>query len=112
MSPEALWGETPDASFDLWSLAIVLFESVAGENPVERVSWADTFDCITRARIPDIRELVTDCPTPVAVLFRELLHRDRKRRPGSATELRQRLLRTRAGLVSAASDELTAAAGG
>jgi hypothetical protein len=91
MSPEAISNAAPDASFDLWSLAVVLFEAIAGRNPVERTTWSATCDAIAHARIPDVREFAPDCPEPLALLLADCLSASRARRPGDARELGERL---------------------
>ena len=91
MSPEALWGQPPDASFDLWSAAIVLYEAVVGRNPFQRATWPATLDAITNAPVPDVRQHASECPVAFAELLAACLDRDKWRRPESARELAQRL---------------------
>jgi serine/threonine-protein kinase len=95
LSPEALRGETADAGFDLWGLAVVLYEALAGRHPFERPSWAETMAAITRASLPDLRTLRADAPPALADLFAESLALERGRRPSTARELVQRLERAR-----------------
>ena len=102
MSPEALWGESPSASFDLWSTAIVLYEAIARRSPVQRATWAETLDCITNARVPDVREFEPTCPAALATLLSSSLARERSRRPDSARALAQRLREVRVRESSAA----------
>ena len=91
LSPEALEGAEPDASFDLWSTTLCLYEAVTARHPLERKSWASTLEAIKRSEVPDIREFEPACPEGVARFFRDALGPDRGRRPGSARELRRRL---------------------
>ncbi len=91
LSPEAVANDPPDASFDLWSLTMVLYESIAGSNPMRRSTLQETLDCISKAAVPDLREIVPECPESVAAFFLDALARDRARRPGSAGELKSRL---------------------
>lgn len=90
MSPEAIRGDAPDASFDLWALAAVLYEAISGRNPVERPSWVETLRAIQDADVADVRSYVPDAPAPVAEFFEHALHPDRRRRPASAEEFRER----------------------
>jgi serine/threonine-protein kinase len=90
MSPEALRGEPPDTTFDLWSLAVVLYEALTGRSPVERRSWAETFETIQSARIADVREGTPDLPVQAAEFFGQALHAERRRRPASAQDFRRR----------------------
>jgi len=91
LSPEALAGEEPDVSFDLWSTAVSLYEAIAARHPLERDSWAATFQAISRAEVPDIREFEPSCSSGVAHFFRGALGPDRWIRPGSAREMGRRL---------------------
>src|SRR4029453_11682234 len=51
----------------------------------------ETLECISNAVVPDLRELVPECPESVAAFFHDALARDRARRPGSEGELKSRL---------------------
>jgi serine/threonine protein kinase len=90
MSPQALAGASPDARFDLWSLAVVLFEALAGRHPVERESWSETLAAIQEAHIPDVRTWAEDCPDALAVFLAEALGPEIRRRPQTAREFRDR----------------------
>jgi hypothetical protein len=93
MSPEAREGRSPDPSFDLWSLSVVLYEAVFGRHPfVDRAST-------TGARISDgsrrsgwSGRSVT-LPSTLAVFFVGALSDDAGERPSTAYELAQRLRR-------------------
>jgi hypothetical protein len=91
MSPEALRNEVPGPSYDLWSLAVVLYEAMAGRHPFERESWHETFDAIQHARTADLRTHAPECPPSLSDLLRTCLSPQLAERPGSAQELRQRL---------------------
>jgi hypothetical protein len=87
MSPEALAGQPPDPMFDLWSLAVVLYEMVAGQHPLAG-SHAPLGQV---SEVPDIRSVEPACPAELAELFEAALSLDRSRRPSSARELGERL---------------------
>jgi len=93
LSPEAVRGTPPDPSVDLWALALVMYESITGRNPVERPSLFDTFDCIARAEIPDLRSAVPGCSAAMGAFLADALALDRMRRPSSARDFRARLER-------------------
>jgi serine/threonine protein kinase len=95
VSPEAILEERPSPGFDLWSLAIVLYESIAGTNPFRGDSLQDTFRRIVRGRIPDVREFRPDCQEAIAMFLKDALSRSRARRPASAKEFRTRLERVK-----------------
>ncbi|HTO08875.1 MAG TPA: serine/threonine-protein kinase [Myxococcota bacterium] len=92
MSPEALRGDPPTVDFDLWSSAVVLYEAIAGRHPFERAAWADTLDAIFHAVPDELAACAPGCPAPLSLLVADCLSRDRKRRPSSALEVRERLV--------------------
>jgi eukaryotic-like serine/threonine-protein kinase len=87
LSPEAVAGEAPDTSFDLWSLTVVLYESLAGVNPFVAANVFQTLDRISRVTVPDARTMIPECPEEVALFFSQALAMDKARRPGSARDL-------------------------
>ena len=54
MSPEALAGHAPDVTFDLWSLAVSLFEATAGVNPVREAGIHRAAGDETRTRLAPV----------------------------------------------------------
>jgi serine/threonine-protein kinase len=93
LSPEALEGESPDTSFDLWSLALVLLEALLGRNPFRGQATLDTVLSIDRAVIVDALATGPPCPSPLRAFFEAALARNPSRRPASATEFRRSLER-------------------
>lgn len=91
MSPEAVRGYTPEPSFDLWSLAVVLYESVAGHHPFGADTPDHVFGLVARARVPDLRTAVPQCPDRVAAFFRRALHPQRDQRPRTARDFQAQL---------------------
>ena len=90
LSPEAIGGGDPHPTFDLWSLCVVLYEALTGENlffgRVDQV-----LDAIRSAKVPDLRKQVEGCPDAVAEFFLRELHGDRGRRSQNGKELARRL---------------------
>ena len=80
MCPEALRGAQPEAAFDLWSLAIVLYECLAGAHPLK-----------SAGTIPDVRTLRPDCPDALARLLARALASDKGARPDNARTFRAEL---------------------
>jgi Protein kinase domain/GAF domain len=76
--PEAT-ATAPCPQFDLWSLALVLYEALAGERPIPSGAAA------SRA-VPDIRRYRREVPRELADVFANALHLDIERRPRSAIE--------------------------
>jgi hypothetical protein len=91
LSPEALQGEPPDTSFDLWSLALVLLEALLGRNPFRGQATLDTVLSIDRAAIADALAAGPPCPAPLRAFFDAALARNPSRRPASAAEFRRTL---------------------
>ena len=98
LCPEALEGKTPDALFDLWSLAIVLYECLLGRKVFSSADPRQTATRIRLGRVPDLSLLCPEYDGPLADFFRGALHRNKSRRPANAPELRQRLEAVRAKL--------------
>jgi serine/threonine protein kinase len=91
LSPEALAGQVPQASFDLWSLSLVLYQAFAGRHPLAGESIVDLVKTIRRASLPDIRDFRPECPAAFAAFLNDALSPVASRRPASAAELRTRL---------------------
>lgn len=90
LSPEALAGEPADPSFDLWSLAIVLYECLLGR----KVFGGEpklVMARIKQGRVPELSQLIPDADEEMVDLFCTTLHKNRARRPGTARELKQKL---------------------
>jgi GAF domain-containing protein len=93
LSPERVNGAPSDPSIDLWALALVLYESLAGLNPAMRATPKETLEYISRGVIPDIRERVPDCPEGMAHFLADALAREKARRPSTAADFGARLAR-------------------
>lgn len=91
LSPEALAKMPPDPTFDLWSLAVVLYECLTGENPFEGQDTVETTLRIQRAALPDIRDRLPASPPSVAAFFKKALAASTHRRPQCAAEMRSML---------------------
>jgi serine/threonine-protein kinase len=91
LSPEAVNGQAPDPSFDLWGVSIVLYEAIAGSNPIKGMTHAQAAHSLLFQQIPDIRDAAPSCPPELADFFRDALHLDPRRRPASGSALAQRL---------------------
>ena len=82
LSPEALNGESPTVRTDLWSLAVLLLEAIAGEYPFTGRSRADALARVA-AHAPDWRRVRGRLAPPLAELFDLLFNSDLSRRPGA-----------------------------
>ncbi|MBI5515419.1 MAG: protein kinase, partial [Deltaproteobacteria bacterium] len=88
MSPEQIRAEKIDARSDLWSLGVVLWESLAGEKLFHRDNDAATLHAILNDEIPPVH--LPELPELAGVL-KAILERDPRRRLGTAEELADRL---------------------
>jgi hypothetical protein len=99
LSPEALAGEPAEPAFDLWSLAIVLYECLLGR----KVFGGDPKQVMARikqGRVPELSQVLPDADEELADLFRAALHKNPARRPASARELRAKLEALRSRLAA------------
>jgi hypothetical protein len=97
LSPEVLRREAPNATFDLWGLAIVLYECLLGR----KVFAGNQQQVLARIRsgiVPDFSQVCPDHDEALGDFFRSALHRSADRRPATAEALRERLETVRARL--------------
>lgn len=100
MSPEQLRFEEPDRRSDLFSLAIVLYELLAGRRLYRSENDMATARRILNEPPPDIDDVRGDVPPEVVELLFLCLAKDPTVRPKSAQEVAQRLELAIAGLVA------------
>jgi eukaryotic-like serine/threonine-protein kinase len=97
MSPEAIQGHAPNPSFDLWGLAVVLYETLAGRRPFDAPTTADVLATILRGRAAAPLSTLGIDPR-VSHLLEAALHPDPARRPATAAEFGERLFHLRSSL--------------
>ena len=85
LAPEALAGEPPCPAHDLWALALVLWEALAGKHPFGQPMSRHP------GRQLDLRRSVPGASLAWADLLESALSPDVRARPGSAAEVRRRL---------------------
>jgi hypothetical protein len=91
LSPEAARGDRATPQVDLWSLALVLYEAVAGRNPMRRETVAATLSAIADARVPSLGTLVADPDAALTGFFAAALARRPRDRFPTAAEFRAAL---------------------
>ena len=91
LSPEALNGQPADTSFDLWSLAIVLYECLLGRKIFSGGDLHQLMNRIRHSRVPEFAQVLPEHEALLGDFFRSALHRTIGRRPASARELKERL---------------------
>ena len=72
---------------DIWGLAITVYEAIAGRHPYTNVEGRLPAGRILTGVVPDIRDVVVDCPDSVAHVFRTVLAADIDARPRTASQL-------------------------
>jgi eukaryotic-like serine/threonine-protein kinase len=100
LSPEALNGQPADTSFDLWSLAIVLYECLLGRKIFSGGDLHQLMNRIRHGRVPEFAQVLPEHDALLGDFFRSALHRTINRRPASARELKGRLTAVRLRLVT------------
>ncbi|WPB81286.1 protein kinase [Archangium violaceum] len=94
MAPEQWRGEGQDARTDLWAAGVMLYELLTGELPYPFSSLRELRERVLSPEpVPSVRERVPELPGEVERLVADLLAKAPERRQGSASELRERLLR-------------------
>ena len=91
MSPEQLLREPPDVSWDLWTLAVVAYESLTGALPfpVDRKgAWRQS---VLAGRRTPLREHLTNPSARWEAFFDRALAADRASRPASAARFLREL---------------------
>ena len=91
LAPELLAGEPPSPISDLWSVALVLFEAIAGRHPLPSRTVTRTLRAVATANIPALRTMSPDVPQSVDDLFGRLLARNPSERPQSAAQMVEQL---------------------
>lgn len=100
MSPEQAEGRPVDFRTDLWSLGIVLYESLAGKAPFYRGSAIASLHAITHEDPKPLREIRPDAPQATEKIVSRALQKDAAKRYQSAAEMSQDLSAVRARLIS------------
>jgi hypothetical protein len=91
LSPEAINNETPSPYFDLWSLAIVLYECLLGRKIFTGGDAKLLMTRIRMGRVPEFSQVLPDADPSLEEFFRSALHKTLSRRPSTALEMRRRL---------------------
>jgi serine/threonine protein kinase len=88
LPPEAIRGEAPGPGFDLWALAVTIYECVCAVNPFLKSSASATIAAVLDGHVPDPRTHEPACPPALADLLMRSLSPHTADRPPSAAALR------------------------
>ena len=88
LSPEAALGREVDARADLFSVGIILWESLAGQRLFLGETDYQTVKNVQRAEVPSLRALRTEVDADLEGLLGKMLAKEREERFQSAREMR------------------------
>jgi serine/threonine protein kinase len=87
MSPEQLQGKPVSHQWDLWALAVMIYEMLAGAHPFgDRPSVAALQAAILAGDVTPLTAHVPQAPVAWQAVFSESLNADPSQRPGSAAD--------------------------
>jgi len=93
LSPEQARGERPDPRSDLFSLGAVMHELLCGKRLFDQPSEASRLGAILYSDYPSVRSVRPELPAAVDEAVMWALKRDAARRPQTARELSEALVR-------------------
>jgi serine/threonine-protein kinase len=91
MAPELLRGQLPDARADIFSLGVVFYELLAGENPFRAETLFSSAERILNASPPPLCDVNPQVSAHLQAVVATMLAKDRKQRYANAEELLQDL---------------------
>lgn len=94
ISPEQLLGESPAVSWDLWALAVTVYETLTGALPFPVERKAGWRRLALAGKYTPLSEHLAEAPVPWEEFFAYALAADRESRPQSAAEFLRRLEQT------------------
>ena len=87
MSPEQLRGQEVQAGWDLWALAVVAYEALAGELPFPAATAAEWHGAVLAGRFTPLARHLPEAPGPWQQFFERAFAADPGNRPASAQSL-------------------------
>ncbi len=91
MAPETLHGGTADARSDVYAVGALLYEMLTGQRLFGHATVDNIWTLVQAGQFPRVGKLAPELPSPLQLLVERALKTDPKRRPASASALRQAL---------------------
>ena len=86
-APEVLQGAPADEKADLYALGAVMYTMLTGTPPYDGKSPSELIDRVCHEPVPTVSAQVLDCPVWLNAIVEQLLAKEPKQRPFSATAL-------------------------
>jgi serine/threonine-protein kinase len=87
MSPEQAREEVVDARTDIFSLGVILFEAIAGYNPLDKGSFNETWEAVRSYEPIDLEPLEGKAPSHLIKVIQRALEKDRDQRYSTCADL-------------------------
>jgi len=86
LSPEQIAAEPPSRSIDLWAVAIIFWELLAGERAFIGDNELDIMLRIKKGKVPAVRKANKHAPKPLEKILKRALHKKQKKRYPTAAD--------------------------